>query len=310
MNRLGDDKRDVISTDRYHKDCQTDASKNAVGAYLSVSPLNSRGLSMKLLWIATLTLLPACLSAHEFWIQPLNYSVGAGAPIQASLNAGERFSGTAYPFRYARTISAKLTDQSGETRISGVDGAQPALQTTTAGNGLQILSYQSAPSHLQHSDFDKFRSYLIEDGITWVEQAHRQRGLPSTGFTEAFSRYAKSLIKAGDGQGSDKHTGMPYEWIALNNPYRDELSANAAGVPAMLARLQAHGEAVPDAQVTIFHDNGADPVRRSITHTNSDGIAEIPVYDGGEFLISSVIMTQGERAAWHSRWVSMTWQIE
>lgn len=265
---------------------------------------------MKLFWIATLTLLPAYLSAHEFWIQPLNYSVGAGEPIQASLNAGERFRGTTYPFRYARTISAKLTNQSGETRISGVDGALPALQTKTAGNGLQILSYQSAPSQLQHSDFDKFRSYLIEDGITWVEQAHRQRGLPSTGFTEAFSRYAKSLIKAGDGKGSDKHTGMPYEWVALNNPYRDELSNNAAGVPAMLARLQAHGEAVPDAQVTIFHDHGSDPVRRSITHTNSDGIAAIPVYDGGEFLISSVIMTQGERTDWHSRWVSLTWQIE
>ncbi|MHA1128985.1 MAG: DUF4198 domain-containing protein, partial [Alphaproteobacteria bacterium] len=130
-------------------------------------------------------------------------------------------------------------------------------------------------------------------------------------FKEGYTRFAKSLIAVGDGAGHDIATGMPLELVALANPYTDDMPT---GLPV---RLLFNSQGLPRIKVKIFHrlPDGVT-VENSYVHTNTSGLAVIPVDGKGVYMINAVHMiptTEDEfertEAVWHSLWASMTFEI-
>lgn len=249
-----------------------------------------------------LTLCAATLHAHEFWVEPLSYQVQLGDEVRLDLRVGQMLQGRSYPYLSHKFARYELTDETGVRALSGNEGDLPSVVYKASVPGLHVVAYHALPERLTYDDFESFVAFVEEEGLATIIARHHERGLPETGFTEAYSRNAKALVQVGPmiDEQTDRVTGLPFELVALENPYskRDKLSV----------RLLWQGVKVPGAQVALFHRIASGEVVRSTYRTDLDGVVSIPLMSGGTYLLSAVHLE--ERSAesgevWHSTWASL-----
>ena len=246
------------------------------------------------------------LKAHEFWVEPLSFQVEIDGEVALDLKVGEMLEGQSYPYLSHKFGRYQITDAAGVHNLIADEGDIPSVVYDATVPGLHVIAYHALPEPLTYDALQDFADFLNEEGLGYVMDRHLARGLPETGFTEAYSRHAKALIQVGPpvAGSADQPTGMAYELVALRNPY---LPGDRLPV-----QLLWQGTAVPDAQVAVFHRSGAT-VTRTTYLTDAQGIADIPLSGDGTYLLSSVRMEEtppDSGAAWHSIWASLTFAIE
>ena len=140
--------------------------------------------------------------------------------------------------------------------------------------------------------------------------AHEKRGLPELDFTELYKRFAKSLVKVGDGAGQDREVGMLIEWVVETNPYTSD------DLEAVTAQLLYQGKPFTDSHVVVFTKLNDEVTRQTFT-TDKEGRVSVPVDQGGLFLVNAVHMIEptkeqsgGKDAEWMSLWASTTYEIQ
>ncbi|HID67567.1 MAG TPA: DUF4198 domain-containing protein, partial [Roseibacterium sp.] len=184
--------------------------------------------------------------AHEFWIDPSDFTVEVGTALQADLRVGEEFSGSAMiylPQNYAFFIVMN----GGETRsVGGRLGDIPALNMGGLEDGLAVIVHQTTANQLTWTTWERFLNFAIHKDLGDVTAMHEARGLSQEDVTEDYIRYVKSLVAVGDGAGGDTRVGMLTELVAMANPYTDDVSG---GMPL---QLWYDGEVQPDYQVELF----------------------------------------------------------
>ncbi len=250
------------------------------------------------------------LSAHEFWLDAHDYTLEAGQELLLDIRVGQDFKGNKYSFNPNLFHDFSITNVDGKTPIEGRIGDQPAVTLVPAKEGLLVLNHFSTSQLLTYKDDGKFESFIRNKGLDWVLEKHATRGLPAYGFGEGYTRFAKSLIAVGDGTGQDTRTDMPFELVALQNPYTDDISDGLA------VRLFWASNPIAGIQIDIFQRTGGDTeVIKTHVVTDETGMAIIPVVSGDIYLINAVhmIITSDEEiertsAVWHSLWASMTFQ--
>ena len=259
-----------------------------------------------------LALFPAIMvtaAAHEFWLEPLNFKVAQGANLQAHIKVGEGLDGDTYAFFPNNFERFDLTVNDSTGVLKNRFAQKPAVDQASIESGLHILTYQSKPSRLRYKKREIFEKFLKAEGIEWVLQAHEERKLPPLDFTELYKRYAKSLIKVGDGKGQDRLMGLLFEWVVLDNPYTE------SDKKAVTLQLYFDGKPFPNSIVNVFVRRGADEVKQIKLKTDTDGKVDVPVSEGGVFLINAVHMIEPDAAStdgaeWMSLWASTTFLVE
>jgi uncharacterized GH25 family protein len=176
----------------------------------------------------------------------------------------------------------------------------------SAAKGLQVISYLATAHRLDFDKWEDFVPYVEYEGLGWVAEAHKRRGLPESGFAEEYVRCAKALVQVGEPSAADQDlaTGMPLELIASRNPYAD------AG-PDLSVTLLWQGKPIGDIQIRVFKDDGT--VTETTTRTDPSGKAVIPLQGGGKFLLNAVYMQEApplRDAKWESYWASLTFDIQ
>lgn len=258
--------------------------------------------------LSALTLL--CLSTaalgHEFWIEPQNYQVQKGAPFAAELRNGQKFSGTNLAFFDNRFERFDMIQGETITAVQGRMGDVPALQTTAQDTGLLVVVHQTKPSKITYKEWDKFQAFADHKDFGEMRARHESLGFPTDKFKETYTRHAKALIAVGDGKGADVATGMETEFVALSNPYTDDLTQGMAvqvlykDAPRSAAQIEIFDRA-PDKTVTI-----------TITHTDGEGRAMIPVLPGHTYLLDAVVLRQapkGGDTVWETLWAALTFSV-
>jgi len=262
-------------------------------------------------------ILPFCLSimltvapatAHEFWISPEDYTVNSPEQLVANIRVGQNFKGSAYSYIPANIVRFDLVVDGKTIPVEGRVGDRPALQADAPAEGLVTVVHQTSDSFLTYTEAEKFVNFVEHKDFDGVLEAHKARGLPETGFRERYSRYAKSLIAVGAGEGADSNVGLLTEIVALANPYTDEVSG---GFP-----VQVFYDNTPRAntQVEIFDRPPEGEVVVTTVQTDGDGKAMIPVMPGHEYLIDAVVMRPLDAVAdsdpvWESLWASLTFMV-
>lgn len=262
------------------------------------------------LLVASLSLSFSAL-AHEFWIEPLDFRLERGGSVVANLKVGENMKGDIFPYLPQRFVEFSISGPQGERSVKEPLGAVPAANERALGSGLHILAYHSTPSRVSYESFEKFETFLQEENLEGIVEAHRRRGLPDAGFTEAFTRYAKALVQVGDGAGQDAAIGMPFELVAETNPYADKVKNR------LTVRLLWQGQGMADTQIKVFRQTEPGEVDVSKVTTDAEGRATVASEEGGIFLLSAVHMVepsrevaQNTRAVWQSLWASLTFQVK
>ncbi len=249
--------------------------------------------------------------AHEFWIEPEQYEITVGDMLKADLRNGEKYKGNRLYYLKHRFKKFEIHNESGIHKIEGSDGDQPALAFKTSEAGLHILSYQSVFDMLTMEKWEKFVSYLNNQGLDGIEKRHLERGLWQAYINEEYARTIKALVKVGHGKGADRLTGLPYEFVAQENPYTMKLDAEKPNF--LTVRLFLDGKPQANKQVLIFQNNGE--ITEQNIRTDAQGFAKIPLAGGGKFMLSSVHMYEGDDDSntkipeWYSYWANLTFGI-
>ena len=262
------------------------------------------------LFAACLISSPAQTTAHEFWIEPLAYQVGPDGKLQGELINGQEFEGTQLAFlpqRFTRfTMASGMRQADVENRL----GARPALDTAPFAEGLHVVSYQSRMSTLGYSEWEKFLKFADHKDFQDIEARHDGRGLPREDFNEGYWRFAKTLMGVGHSAGRDFRTGLAVEFVALDNPYTDDLSGGLRVQLYVLDDLKA------DGQVELFEKAPDGTVEITLHRTDSDGIATLPVKAGHSYLVDHVYLREpaAELAAeadivWETLWAALTFGV-
>ena len=253
-----------------------------------------------------LTVVPA--TAHEFWISPEDYTVTSPEQLLANIRVGQNFKGSAYSYIPANVVRFELVMNGKAVMVEGRVGDRPALHVDAPAEGLVTVVHQTSDSFLTYTEAEKFVNFVTHKDFDGVLEEHKARGLPETGFRERYSRYAKSLIAVGTGEGADSNVGLLTEIVALGNPYVDDMSG---GLP-----VQVLYENTPRAntQVEIYDRPPEGDVIVSTVRTDGDGKAMIPVAPGHEYLVDAVVMRALDPVAdndpvWESLWASLTFMV-
>ncbi|MGR3463648.1 DUF4198 domain-containing protein [Limimaricola sp.] len=257
-----------------------------------------------------LALLSTPVAAHEFWIEPVDWQIAADDMVRADLVNGDRFEGIRYAFLPQRFESFTLHAAGKVRDVPGRLGARPALVAPAPPEGLLVAAYVSRPSIVTYDDAAVFDRFVAHKDLGAVAADHAARGLPETGFKEAFTRYSKALIGVGDAQGADERLGLVTELVALDNPYADVL---ADGL-----RVQLFYDDAPraDAQVELFARDAEGAVELTLHRTDAEGVAVLPVEAGHDYLANAVVLREPAEAlaaetgaVWESLWAALSFAV-
>lgn len=249
--------------------------------------------------------------AHEFWIEPLAYQVEPDGTLEGRLVNGQEFEGVNIPYLPQRFRSFVQFGAEGASRpVEGRVGDSPALRVAPVGEGLQVVAYVSGTAKVDYDEWAAFQRFAEHKDFEDIAARHEARGLPRDGFSEAYTRFAKTLVAVGDGAGADFRAGLETEIVALANPYTEDL---AGGLPVQVWYREAPR---PGAQVELFEKAADGSVAISYHETDARGVARLPVQAGHAYLVDAVVLREPGPpllevmdVAWETLWASLTFAV-
>ncbi|MEX5728175.1 hypothetical protein Ga0609869_001528 [Rhodovulum iodosum] len=247
--------------------------------------------------------------AHEFWIEPQGWQVPAGTDIVADIRVGQDFKGPEYSYFPPNFARFELVMGETSTPVPGRLGDRPAMTMPAPAPGLAIIVHETTDKRLTYTEWETFVGFVTHKAFADALARHAARGLPETGFSETYRRYAKALVAVGGGAGADRRVGLDTEIVALANPYTDPLPGGLpvqvflGDTPRAGAQLEVFDRA-PDGTLTL--------TRQTL---DAEGRADVPVRAGHTYLLDAVVLRDtgtddpGQGAVWHSMWASLTFHL-
>ena len=272
-----------------------------------------RGSHYRIAVAVATALLASPALAHEFWLEPRDFTVEPGERLEAEIKVGQNFKGNAYSYVPGNFTRFDVVTSTGALPVASRIGDQPAVgQEVPGGDGLAILVHETTDSLLTYSERETFETFVEEEGLDGTLERHAERGLPATGFREVYSRHVKSLVDTGPG-GLDRSVGLPIELVVEGDPYADP-------VPESLTlRALLDGEPMENALVNVFvrGTGEAEAGERLRPRTDPEGRVTIPLQKGRRYLANVVDMREPDPlladdtgAVWQSLWASTTFSTE
>lgn len=263
---------------------------------------------LRFVFIALFAIFPLSSSGHEFWIEPTAWKIAQGGMIEAHIRVGEDMKGAPLSYIPKQTQRFDVATPKGIYNAGGQIGSRPVLRGTANDPGLYAVIYVTTSSSLSYEEPGKFEKFISHKGMDGTLEQHAIRGLPEIGFTEKFSRYAKSLIGVGHSSGQDRRYGLLTEITALANPYIDDLTQ---GLPV---QVTYKGQPRANAQVEIFERNDAAKVVITTLRTDDQGRAVIPVKPGHDYMLDAVAIRAiepetADDPVWETLWANLTFRV-
>ncbi|MEJ6393215.1 DUF4198 domain-containing protein [Gymnodinialimonas sp. 2305UL16-5] len=246
--------------------------------------------------------------AHEFWIDPEDYTLAAGEPLLGDLRVGQDFSGAALSYLPRNFETFDVIADGEALPVDGRLGDVPALNVAELPAGLAVVVHQTAGQTITWSEWERFLNFANHKDLGDVTAMHVDRELSQDDVTEDYIRYAKSLVAIEYGTGADRRVGLRAELVALTNPYMGETG------DGMRMELWYDGALQPDYQVELFAEDDDGDVEITLHRTDGDGIVTLPVEPGITYMADAVFLepvepsTEGG-AIWVTHWANMTFAV-
>ena len=249
-------------------------------------------------------------NAHEFWIEPTQYQLNDDL-INAHLRVGQEFQGMVlmYNPQDFKTFKILSGSKNKKEKIKGILGDVPAINITTNLDNLLIIYHETKDKYVDYKKFQKFEDFVNEKGYQHLINTHFEKGFPESNFIESYRRYAKSLITLNGSEGKDKKTGLLFEFVLDQNPYKELNSKQMSGV------LYYKKKPLKKNLVTIFSKYKNTKLSIVNTITDDKGKFTFDIEPGREYLLDSVVIyslkadPEKNEPIWHSDWASTTFLI-
>lgn len=245
---------------------------------------------------------------HEFWIDPVNFSIAPDQQLEAHLRVGEGYRGAPQPYLPQSFTRFDVVTDGAPRAVAARLGDIPALAMQDLPDGLAVIVHETSAQDLVWSEWDRFLAFGAHKDLGDLTAMQAARGLDQLEVAEVFLRYAKSLIAVGQGAGMDARMGLRTEFVALANPYRDDVTDGFA------VQLWLDGAPRPDVQVELFAKAPDGAVAVTLHRTDDQGIARLPVAPGHRYMIDAVALEPLEPLAegdpeWRTLWANLTFEV-
>ena len=268
-------------------------------------------IHLKILYIFLLLIVYSIrANPHEFWIEPTQYQLNDDL-INAHLRVGQEFQGMVlmYNPQDFKTFKILSGSKNKKEKIEGILGDVPAINITTNLDNLLIIYHETKDKYVDYKKFQKFEDFVNEKGYKQLIDTHFEKGFPESNFIESYRRYAKSLITLNGSEGKDKKTGLLFEFVLDQNPYKELNSKQMSGT------LYYKKKPLKKNLVTIFSKYKNTKLSIVNTITDNKGKFTFEIEPGREYLLDSVVIyplkadPEKNEPIWHSDWASTTFLI-
>jgi len=262
----------------------------------------------KFVQVIVVCLASNAVAAHEFWIEPQDYTVDVIDTVVADFRNGQNFNGVSQPFVPGAFSLRKIVNGQDSKTLESQLGERPAFQSDDLAEGLNTLILQTKARQLNYSSWAKFEKFVMHKDLGIDKAAHLALGYPEKNFQERYFRFAKSLIGVGSAKGQDRHHGLTIELVALANPYTDVIT------DSMPVQAFYNGASRGNAQIELFDRSPSGRVKVTLHRTNDRGVVNLPVKSGHSYLVDTVVLRQPTKdnttgVAWESLWASLTFAV-
>ncbi|MGH9902841.1 MAG: DUF4198 domain-containing protein, partial [Pyrinomonadaceae bacterium] len=182
-----------------------------------------------------LLLLAAQALPHDYWLEPERFFLPAGGGrVRVRMHVGEHLkSEAARPLQKARTADFRMFSSAGaEDLLSPArEGQMPVAEVTLARDGNYLFVMERKATEIK-LDAEKFRAYLVEEGLEPIIAARERAGESGREGRERYSRYLKSLVQVGGRHDATygRKVGHRLEITPLVNPYALRPGASLPGL--------------------------------------------------------------------------------
>ncbi len=246
--------------------------------------------------------------SHELWLDSKSFQIKSDEILEIDIRNGENFNGNTLAF-FSNSVKQFFWSQGGKRAdVTSRIGDVPAMRVQMDRDGLVSVVYESTPSFLTYTEWDKFVDFVTHKDLADALERHNGNGWPKDTFKEIYHRYSKALIGVGAANGADQNFGLTTEFVALENPYLDETP------DTFLVQLFYANAPRADAQVKVYERNEKKEVRVFTMRTDNKGQAQIHVKGGHDYLIDGVVLREfksNEENApiWESLWAALTFSV-
>ena len=198
----------------------------------------------------------------------------------------------------------------GETRVEmdGRLGDLPAVTYVPQQDGLLVMVAETRPLALSYSKEAKFKNFVDHKGFDIDPNA---QAYP---FTEVYTRHVKALVQVGDIAQQDRTFGLETEFVALENPYLDDMS-DGFDVQILYQSVPR-----PAAQIEVFEMDPEGFVTIWTQISDAEGRATIAVKPSHRYLLDAVVlrppaattlerMGKPEKIKWETLWAALTFRV-
>ena len=241
------------------------------------------------------------VAAHDFWIEPSNFTPAPGEIVRVRLRVGQNFVGDPVPRDEAAIDRFEIEGPAGHAPIEGADGVDPAGFARVDGSGTRMLVYESRGG-LVTLPAETFTRYLSDEGLEFIVQRRARSGTSAVDARDRFHRCAKAIIAAGTpSPGMPAKSGLTLELV----PRRDPTTLHAKD--SLPVTLLFRGRPLAGALIKLLEKDG--PGQVDGVRTDRHGEATLTLRADGSQLVKAVWMEAappGAEADWDSWWASLS----
>jgi len=250
-------------------------------------------------------ILAATAAGHDLYIKPAKAVTAPNEKIRVEYHNGDTFPLSQSTVVLERLKDAKRISAEGEAAFESIQNeARMTVATATApSKGHFWLISRTTPNFIQLAPA-KFEEYLSHEGLGRISAYRKQNGEAALPGREIYSKYVKSLLVAGAGDGSySKPAGLTIEFVPLDDP--------SSAKPGTTVRFQLlfRGKPAAGHEVELQWAAGSKVNRSILGNTDTIGIVKVPVKAGSFHKLHAIIMERREdrkAADWDSHWATLT----
>lgn len=222
--------------------------------------------------------------AHDFWIEPAQFTLGAAGKVEVDVFVGHGEDKTGWPVAPHRIIGLRSLGPEGlVNHAQGPESLAQPLEVELASPGAHLLFIETTNS-FSELEAEKFDAYAKEEGIRPIEVDRSLNRRTGPG-RELYSRRGKSLLlvgcEAADRDVWQREVGLTLEVIPRVDPLSWEPGTDFP------VEIRFHGAPVQGA--TLHVSNLEDDSISFTAQTGEDGRADLSGdLTEGRWLVHSV----------------------
>jgi uncharacterized GH25 family protein len=250
-------------------------------------------------------LIPAAIWGHDLYLKPAKMIVAGGEKSVVEYHNGDAFPKSQATVVIERLRDAKRIAASGEAPFENIhdEGTTTVATFAAPATGHFYLVSRTIPNYIE-IDAGEFEEYLSHEGLGWVVEYRKANGESQKAGREIYSKYVKSLLVAGSGDGSfAKPAGLTLEFIPLDDPYGAVIGGN------IRVQLLYRGKAAAGHEVELESVTEGKPSRIILGKTDGQGMITAPIPSPGFYKLHAIVMerlTDRTKADWESCWATLT----